>query len=86
MGPQIASKWMKNRRCVADAFWERLRELPGFSRTPFWTTFGDHFRPKIEKRHSKSRPKSDAEKVSEIDAEMLKKNVPKWGPKTKKHT
>ena len=35
--------------------------------------FGDHFRPKIEKRRQKRHPKIDAEKVSKNDAKIEQK-------------
>ena len=35
--------------------------------------FGNHFRPKVEKRHPKINAKIDAEKVWKNDARMTKK-------------
>ena len=37
-----------------------------------WAPFGDHFGPKLEKRHPKRHAKFDVEKVSKIHAKTFK--------------
>ena len=55
---------MKNRGCVADAFWERFGPPNGPRPGYFWMPFGDHFGPKIEKTTSKKASKNPCRKVS----------------------
>ena len=71
MGPQIASKSMKKRGCVADAFWERLGEPPAKKGRAILDPLWRPFSIKNQKRHPERRPKIDAEKVSGIDAQMV---------------
>ena len=70
MAPQIDAKSMKNRGCVFGSFlgWPkgaRIYRLPDPS--------GDHFGPKLEKRHQKRHSKINAAKVSKNDAKMMRK-------------
>ena len=71
MAPKIHAKSMKNRGCVFDAFLERPLGAKGGTTLSFWEPFGDHFRPKIEKRHPKRHEKIYAEKVLKINAKRL---------------
>ena len=73
MAPKIDAKSMKTRGCVFGAFLERPWAPKGGTGNCFWTPFGDHFGPKIEKRHSKRHAKFDAEKVLKINAKRLPK-------------
>ena len=77
MGSKIDGKSMKSRGCVADAILERFGCVSGGARrnprSSFCPPFGDHFRPKIEKRRPKRHPKNDAEKGSKISAKIVGK-------------
>ena len=73
MEPQIGTQFIKNRDWVADAILERFGTPNAQKPADVWTPFGAHFRPKSEKGCPKRHPKIDAEKVSEIDAELVQK-------------
>ena len=52
--------------CVLMAFWDDFGEPFYPNRVTVWITFGDHFRPKVKKKHPTIDAPIDAEKVLKI--------------------
>ena len=71
MAPKIDAESMKNKGCVADAFLERPLDEKGQRKCYGDGSFGDHFRPKLKKRHPKRHANFNAEKVLKFNAKKL---------------